>query len=160
MTNDLEKKVRPDYYKKQGLQLIDVWRAKYSPAEFEGMCKIHISKYIYRAEYKNGLEDYKKALYYLDELISYETKLHPELQEAENQNVKHPSHYEQGGMQILDVWKTFYTTEEFIGFARSNTDKYVMRAGKKDPQKVLEDLGKARVYLTWIIEAKEKERKK
>lgn len=149
-------KIRPSYYKNKNLQLIDAWKAKFSQEEFEGMCKIHISKYIYRAEYKNGLEDYQKALYYLDELIKYESDLHPELVEAENQNVKHPSHYEQGGMQILDVWKSLYSKEEFVGFCRSCVDKYVVRAGKKDPDKLLEDLNKARVYLNWIIEAKEK----
>ena len=152
-------KVHPDYYKNKDLQLKDVWEAKFSQAEYEGMCKIHISKYLYRAEYKNGLEDYQKALYYLDELIKYESKIHPELVEAENVNVKHPSHYEQGGLQILDVWKNkaFYTEEEFRGFCKANVSKYVVRAGKKDPEKVLEDLNKARVYLTWIIEAKKEE---
>lgn len=149
-------KIHPSYYKQGELQLIDVWKAKFTKEGFEGVCKIHISKYLYRAEHKNGLEDYKKALYYLDELIKYEEASNVEVNTEEEKAVKHPSHYEQGGLQILDVWKTFYSKEEFLYFCISNTDKYVMRAGKKYPEKIIEDLEKARVYLTWIIELKEK----
>jgi hypothetical protein len=58
--------------------------------------------------------------------------------------VNHPSHY--GGsdnvyeaIKVIDAWE--------LGFALGNTVKYISRAGKKDPNKELEDLKKAMFYL-------------
>jgi hypothetical protein len=58
--------------------------------------------------------------------------------------VNHPNHY--GGadnvyeaIKVIDAWN--------LGFALGNTVKYISRAGKKDPNKELEDLKKAMFYL-------------
>ena len=58
--------------------------------------------------------------------------------------VNHPTHY--GGsdnvyeaIKVIDAWE--------LGFALGNTVKYISRAGKKDPNKELEDLKKAMFYL-------------
>jgi len=58
--------------------------------------------------------------------------------------INHPTHY--GGadnpyeaIKVIDAWK--------LGFNLGNTVKYISRAGKKDPEKVLEDLKKAAWYL-------------
>jgi hypothetical protein len=60
------------------------------------------------------------------------------------ESVNHPSHY--GGadnvyeaIKVIDAWN--------LGFALGNTVKYISRAGKKDPNKELEDLKKAMFYL-------------
>jgi len=60
------------------------------------------------------------------------------------ESVDHPDHY--GGesnvyeaIKVIDAWK--------LGFALGNTVKYISRAGKKDPNKELEDLKKALWYL-------------
>ena len=60
------------------------------------------------------------------------------------ESVNHPSHY--GGadnvyeaIKVIDAWE--------LGFALGNTVKYISRAGKKDPNKELEDLKKALWYL-------------
>lgn len=61
---------------------------------------------------------------------------------TEHDPVHNPSHYQQGGYETWDViaaWNLDY----FLG----NVVKYVSRAGKKDPDKTLEDLEKARAYL-------------
>lgn len=58
-----------------------------------------------------------------------------------------PAHYQQGGYQTWDViyaWGLDY----FLG----NVVKYISRAGKKDPDKTIEDLEKARAYLDKEIE--------
>ncbi len=39
-----------------------------------------------------------------------------------------------------------------LNFSRGNAVKYILRAGKKDPAKELEDLEKARQYLDFEIE--------
>lgn len=61
-----------------------------------------------------------------------------------NEMVNHPNHY--GGadnvyeaIKVIDAWN--------LGFALGNTVKYISRAGKKDPNKELEDLKKAMFYL-------------
>lgn len=63
---------------------------------------------------------------------------------AENSDsVSHPSHYANGwsnGAEVIDL-------TEHLSFCAGNVVKYVCRAGRKDPDKHLEDLEKARWYL-------------
>ena len=72
----VEKKdaISPDHYKPGGLEVVDIWRAKLTPEEFKGACKANVLKYIMRADFKNGLEDYKKAAVYLNWIIEAEQK--------------------------------------------------------------------------------------
>jgi hypothetical protein len=58
--------------------------------------------------------------------------------------VNHPTHY--GGenniyeaIKVIDAWD--------LGFSLGNTVKYISRAGKKNSDKELEDLKKAKWYL-------------
>jgi hypothetical protein len=63
--------------------------------------------------------------------------------------VNHPKHYQFGdnnvyeAIKVIDAWG--------LGFALGNTVKYISRAGKKDPNKELEDLKKAMFYLQHYI---------
>ena len=59
-------------------------------------------------------------------------------------SVDHPTHY--GGaddpfeaIKVIDAWR--------LGFSLGNVVKYIARAGRKDPAKLIEDLEKARWYL-------------
>ena len=61
--------INPRHYKRGGIELIDVMKAELSPEEFKGFCKAIILKYICRADKKNGLEDIKKAVWYLNKYI-------------------------------------------------------------------------------------------
>ena len=71
---------------------------------------------------------------------------------VENDNVNHPSHYTDGNMEVMD-----FIEDKQLNFAKGNVIKYVSRAGKKDPNKELEDLSKASWYLNREIERLEKE---
>ena len=71
-----------------------------------------------------------------------------------SEQVNHPSHY--GGadnpyeaIKVIEAWE--------LSFCLGNTVKYISRAGKKDPAKVLEDLKKAKWYLDREIEKVEKQ---
>lgn len=68
---------------------------------------------------------------------------------AENSdNVSHPPHYANGwsnGAEVIDL-------TEHLPFCAGNVVKYVCRAGRKDPDKHVEDLEKARWYLDREIE--------
>lgn len=59
-------------------------------------------------------------------------------------NVNHPSHYNLGGIEVIDAIEAWGFGE---GFNRGNAIKYIARAGKKDPETELEDLKKARWYI-------------
>jgi hypothetical protein len=72
--------------------------------------------------------------------------------ENNKEYVNHPNHY--GGkdnkyevIKVIDDWN--------LGFSLGNTVKYISRAGKKDPNKELEDLKKALWYLKHHIEVLE-----
>jgi len=63
---------------------------------------------------------------------------------SDKEMVNHPNHY--GGkdniyeaIKVIDSWE--------LGFSLGNTVKYISRAGKKNPDKELEDLKKAKWYL-------------
>ena len=56
--------------------------------------------------------------------------------------VNHPSHYTDGKIEVID-----FITDKKLGFCLGNAVKYIARAGKKDPSKVIEDLEKAIWYI-------------
>lgn len=63
-------------------------------------------------------------------------------------SVSHPSHYVNDwsdGAEVIDL-------TEHLSFCAGNVVKYVCRAGRKDPDKHVEDLEKARWYLDREIE--------
>ena len=57
-------------------------------------------------------------------------------------NVNHPAHYTDGKIEVID-----FIEDKKLGFHLGNTVKYICRAGKKDPEKTIEDLQKAEWYL-------------
>lgn len=59
------------------------------------------------------------------------------------ENINHPQHY--GGDTTYEAIKVIEAWE--LGFCLGNAVKYISRAGKKDPEKTLEDLQKAVWYL-------------
>ena len=68
--------------------------------------------------------------------------------------VNHPIHY--GGdttYECIKVLKNWMSKDEYIGFCKGNTLKYLARVGKKD--KALQEYKKAAWYLNKLIEAME-----
>lgn len=59
-----------------------------------------------------------------------------------NDTVNHPSHYNDGKIEVID-----FIEDTHLNFHRGNAVKYISRAGKKNPDKELEDLRKA----VWCI---------
>ena len=56
-------------YKHGDIECIDAIRACMSEEEFRGFCKGNVVKYLWRAEYKGGPGDYKKARDYLNYML-------------------------------------------------------------------------------------------
>ena len=68
------------------------------------------------------------------------------------EQVNHPEHYGGGNnvyetIKVIDAWE--------LGFSLGNTIKYISRAGKKNKDKELEDLKKAKFYLDHYIKTLE-----
>ena len=58
----------PHYQSQTGLEVIDVIEAF---SDIEAACQANVIKYICRYKDKNGLEDLKKARWYLNKLIKH-----------------------------------------------------------------------------------------
>lgn len=56
--------------------------------------------------------------------------------------VNHPDHYKFGGIETID-----FIEAKKLGYNLGNAVKYLSRAGKKDPNKHVEDLKKAVFYI-------------
>jgi len=65
--------------------------------------------------------------------------------------VNHPKHYTDGKIEVIE-----FIDDKKLSFALGNTVKYISRAGKKNPDKTIEDLKKAQWYLNHEIERLEK----
>lgn len=70
-----------------------------------------------------------------------------------NDHVNHPSHYKlANGIEAIDLMEMTSTSPEFCGLLRNTALKYIIRAGKKDPRKYVEDLEKAKWYISKLQE--------
>lgn len=69
------------------------------------------------------------------------------MQDEMNDVVNHPAHYTDGKIEVID-----FIEDKKLGFHLGNAVKYISRAGKKDPNKKVEDLEKAAWYLNREIE--------
>jgi hypothetical protein len=60
----------PQHYRQGKVECIDAIESALGPEQFKGYLRGNLLKYLWRAEHKNGLEDLKKAQWYLNRLIS------------------------------------------------------------------------------------------
>lgn len=68
------KEIRPDYYRRNGLDLFDFFELIMPKAWVIGFYVLNIIKYVVRFPKKNGREDLIKARTYLDRLIEFISK--------------------------------------------------------------------------------------
>ena len=66
-------------------------------------------------------------------------------------NVNHPSHYTSGQIEVID-----FIEDKDLGFHLGNAVKYISRAGRKNPDKTVEDLRKAVWYINRQIQRLER----
>ena len=83
-------------------------------------------------------EDYYQTL---KELQAFRKQNGIDLQPPEDA-VNHPLHYTSGKIETID-----FIEDQGLNFHRGNAVKYIVRAGKKDPDKEIEDLKKAAWYI-------------
>lgn len=88
-----------------------------------------------------------------DEALAIWKKIYDEYEgdiRMEKDRVNHPSHYTTGKYEVIDYIRDKLTQEEYTGYCVGNVMKYISRWRHKGG---LEDLEKAKVYLTWAIES-------
>lgn len=68
-------KINPDYYKNKSIETIEVIKNELTSEEFRGYLKGQIFKYLARHRLKNGLEDLRKAQWYMDYLVKFEEEI-------------------------------------------------------------------------------------
>lgn len=61
---------------------------------------------------------------------------------ASHDPVNNPSHYTSGKIEVID-----FIEDQKLAFHLGNAVKYIARAGKKNPDKIQEDLEKAIWYI-------------
>lgn len=64
-------------------------------------------------------------------------------------NVNHPQHYTNGGIECIDAIKESLTADEFRGYVKGNVMKYLWRERHKNGD---EDLKKAAWYLNRLVD--------
>lgn len=70
--NKMEDKITPKYYRNSKIECIDaIESATINKKGLDAVCTANIIKYVWRCEEKNGLEDMKKALWYLEKMIKH-----------------------------------------------------------------------------------------
>ena len=68
----------------------------------------------------------------------------------QSDNVNHPSHYIQGGIECIEAIKASMTSDGFQDYCKGNCLKYIWLWRQKGG---VEDLKKAKVYLDWMIDS-------
>jgi len=67
--DSIKDNINPDHYVSDSIECIDAIKASMSEEQFKGHLKACSLKYLWRYEEKNGVEDLRKARWYLDKLI-------------------------------------------------------------------------------------------
>ncbi len=71
---------------------------------------------------------------------------------SEQDNINHPKHYNTSPIEVIDAIEAWE-----LDFHLGSAIKYIARAGKKDPNKTIEDLKKSVWYINRKIDQLEKE---
>ncbi len=74
---------QPDHYTQGGVEAIDaITAATVNKTGIEAVCVANVIKYLWRYELKNGVEDVKKAQWYLNRLVAVMGESRPVLDDS------------------------------------------------------------------------------
>lgn len=98
----------------------------------------------------DGVEPEQEEVMTYDEYLYMSGGVEPDVEVYfESDLIDNQIHYTVNGIQPIQIMKANMTKEEFRGFLEGNILKYPLRYKHKNG---LEDLKKAKTYLTWLIE--------
>ncbi|QYW02431.1 hypothetical protein CPT_Sigurd_033 [Enterococcus phage Sigurd] len=114
-----------------------------------------VSGKMWKVKYHDGTQTYTtesafKNNFIIPELaVKFEDDSKCDGVEAETGLIDNQKHYTNNGIQPIQIMKANMTKEKYRGFLEGNILKYPLRYEDKNG---LEDLKKAKTYLTWLIE--------
>ena len=98
----------------------------------------------------DGIEPEQEKSMRYDEYLYMSGGVEPDVEVYfESDLIDNQIHYTVNGIQPIQIMKANMTKEEYRGFLEGNILKYPLRYKHKNG---LEDLKKAKTYLTWLIE--------
>lgn len=110
---------------------------------------------MWKVKYHDGTHTYttesafKKHFYITELSVKFEDDSKCDGVEPKTDLIDKQEHYTNNGIQPIEIMKANMTKEKYRGFLEGNILKYPLRYEDKNG---LEDLKKAKTYLTWLIE--------
>ena len=120
---------------------------------FDNLSNAELAKILVKGEWCDGCEGGALKICSTEECVEL-VRMWLERKCKDNpptDNVNHPSHYTSGKIKVID-----FVEDKELGFHLGNAIKYISRAGRKNPDKIVEDLQKAVWYINREIQILEK----
>ena len=111
---------------------------------FDNLSNAELAKILVKGEWCDGCEGCALKICSTEECAEL-VRMWLERKCKDNQpadNVNHPAHYTSGKIEVID-----FIEDKELGFHLGNAVKYISRAGRKNPDKIVEDLQKAVWYI-------------
>ena len=111
---------------------------------FDNLSNAELAKILVKGEWCDGCEGCALKICSTEECVEL-VRMWLEKKCKDNppaDNVNHPSHYTSGKIEVID-----FIEDKELGFHLGNAVKYISRAGRKNPDKIVEDLQKAVWYI-------------
>ena len=111
---------------------------------FDNLSNAELAKILVKGEWCDGCEGCALKICSTEECVEL-VRMWLERKCKDNppaDNVNHPSHYTSGKIEVID-----FIEDKELGFHLGNAVKYISRAGRKNPDKIVEDLQKAVWYI-------------
>ena len=112
--------------------------------KFDNLSNAELAKILVKGEWCDGCEGCALKICSTEECVEL-VRMWLERKCKDNppaDNVNHPSHYTSGKIEVID-----FIEDKELGFHLGNAVKYISRAGRKNPDKIVEDLQKAVWYI-------------
>lgn len=100
-----------------------------------------------------AIKDDRDSIWYDSEFEVQTTKFKLKDEKQITDLIENQSHYKNQGIEPIVLMRENFSEEEFSGFLQGNVLKYMLRYKDKNG---VEDLKKAKTYLTWLIKEEEK----
>ena len=116
---------------------------------FDNLSNAELAKILVKGEWCDGCEGFALNICSTEECVEL-VRMWLERKCKDNppaDNVNHPSHYTSGKIEVID-----FIEDKELGFHLGNAVKYISRAGRKNPDKTVEDLRKAVWYINRQIQ--------
>ena len=111
---------------------------------FDNLSNAELAKILVKGEWCDGCEGGALKICSTEECVEL-VRMWLEKKCKDNppaDSVNHPSHYTSGKIEVID-----FIEDKELGFHLGTAVKYISRAGRKNPDKIVEDLQKAVWYI-------------